>query len=543
MTGSDDRASIPAEFRRLGYTLLCRLGEGATSEVFEARHDESNRRVALKVSRLDIPEAPAVVLRMQTEWNVGRGLRHPHLVTILDGGTLPDGRAWLIMELLQGHDLESELDEVGVIEPRRAVHMMRQVCEALLVIHRRGAVHRDVKPENMFLCSDGRFADHVKLIDLGILALPEDDPARVHEPTGAFILGTPLYLAPEQARGLSPDPRTDLYAVGGVLYRLVSGRPPFWGQDPTEIVARHITMAVEPLDQLVPDLPPELVQFVHQCLEKDRDRRPPDAAAAIEALDGCARALAGGFAPVPSLRSAQVPEVPAAGHAGEWTRFAELMDQVVTTYWTGQPPPEVATAMQALDEARTAWQSAREQADALRERADLQARYRIETQARLDQKSRRIRTALNRATQRRKECERLADDLAAAVDAADARYEREVEALGRLTGRAVDDCDVTRLGERFALVEHVLRERGHLLDQLTDARNKEMAAAERMAVIRTDEIELQREFADQELVEQDDGFHDEHAAAQRADEALASHRAFEAAALRLLLAYVRAASK
>ncbi len=122
------RVNVPAELLRLGYTLLRRLGGGSTAEVFEARRTDTGQRLAVKVSRGDVPDAPLIVSRMQTEWNVGRGLRHPHLVTILDGGTFGDGRAWLVMELLRGHDLLDELEAHGALEPARAVHIIRQVC-------------------------------------------------------------------------------------------------------------------------------------------------------------------------------------------------------------------------------------------------------------------------------------------------------------------------------------------------------------------------------------------------------------------------------
>jgi serine/threonine protein kinase len=115
------RLNVPAELLRLGYVLLSRIGEGATAEVWDAKHGPTGRVVALKVSRGDIPEAAAISARMQTAWNVGRGLRHAHIVATLDGGVLPDGRAWLAMERLVGQDLQGELDARGVLEPARAV--------------------------------------------------------------------------------------------------------------------------------------------------------------------------------------------------------------------------------------------------------------------------------------------------------------------------------------------------------------------------------------------------------------------------------------
>ncbi len=537
------RINLPAELLRLGYTLLARLGDGATSEVFEARHMATGRRVAIKVSRADVPEAQAIVQRMQTEWNVGRGLRHPHLVAILDGGTFSDGRAWLVMERLVGHDLLQALEEAGSLEPLRAIHIARQMCEALQVLHRRGAVHRDVKPENVFLHAEGRVPDHVKLIDLGIVSLPEDAPERAHDPTGSFIMGTPLYLAPEQARGQTPDPRTDLYAVGGVLYHMLSGVPPFDGADPTEIVAKHVNAEVEPLDTVVPDLLPALVALVHRCLEKERDDRPGSAAEVIAALDACARTLAGEFAPLPSLRRAPVPEVPPAGHAAAWLRLSEHLEHCVDAYWRAEarrtPPPPVQAAMRTALVARGDYEQARADAEQRREVADVAARFRIEQRERLQRRARRVGAALERARVRFREAAKLAAEAAGAVDTVDEGYARELEALRALTA----DLSLPALEQRHRQIEAWLRRRAQSVETLTGARAEERAAAEKLAVLRAEEIDVQREYADQELEEQDDGWRHEQAAGDAADVALGAQRALEQACLRFFVEYVRAVQR
>lgn len=537
------KVNVPAELLRLGYTLLRRLGAGSTSEVYEARHNATQRRVAIKVSRADVPEAALIVSRMQTEWNVGRGLRHPHLVTILDGGTFSDGRAWLVMERLVGHDLEDELTSAGHLEPARAVHIMRQVCEALEVVHRRGAVHRDVKPENVFLSADGRYADHVKLIDLGILALPEDDPERQHEPTGHFILGTPLYLAPEQACGQPPDARTDLYAVGGVLYHMLSGRPPFEGDDPTEMVAKHVNDPVERLDALVPDLPPSLVALVHRCLEKDREDRPASAAEVMAALDACARDLAGEFSDSASLRRAPLPEIPMLGHQGEWTRFAENLEHLVGMFWAREAPSEVRRALRQLGDRRRALHAAQADAQSLREAADVAARHRIERRERLQRRQRRVAAGMERVRARLRDLSAAADEAAAAVDAQDDRYAQVLDHLRTLAGATVAETPVRGLVKRQRDVEALLEARAELVEALAEARRAERDAAAALAELGAEEIDLQREFADQELEEQEDGFINEQAAAAAVDARTTAQRAFEQAAVRLMLAYAAALSQ
>ncbi len=534
------RADIPIELLRFGYTLLRRLADGSTAEVFEVRHNASNRRLAVKVSRDDIPEAPAVVARMETEWNVGRGLRHPHLVSILDGGHFSDGRAWLAMELLRGRDLFDELEERLRLPPVRAIHIMRQVCEALAVLHRRGAVHRDVKPENIFLTADGRFVDHVKLIDLGILALPADDPERAHEPTGLFIMGTPLYLAPEQAVGEPPDARTDLYAVGGVLYHLIAGRPPFPHDDPTRVVAAHVQEVPPRIDGLVPGLPRTLVALIHNCLEKRPDDRPGSAEAVIAALDRSIRELAGSFAQGATARQAPLPEVPGPGHTGDWRLFAENLEHLVANIWQPSPPPEVLRAGGLLKRARKALDLAQGEADRKREEADDAARIRIAGREALQRKLRRLRQGLMLAEGRASEAAGALDRAVSAVARADDKYGRVLAALRMVAGRTVADTSLPMLEHHRRRVDAVLEEREGLLESLADAREDEREAAERLAEARGQRADLQRDLAELELEEQEDGVRYEQQAAVAADGLRASARAFERAALRLMLKYAGA---
>jgi hypothetical protein len=531
------KVNVPAELLRLGYTLLRRLGEGSTAEVFEARHNATGRRLAVKVSRADVPEAPLIVARMQTEWNVGRGLKHPHLVQTLDGGTFSDGRAWLAMELLVGHDLLQELEAHGPLAPARAVHITRQVCEALQVLHRRGAVHRDIKPENVFLSADGAMADHVKVIDLGILALPEDDPERAHEPTGHFILGTPLYLAPEQARGHAPDARTDLYAVGGVLFHMLAGRPPFEGDDPTAIVAHHVNDPVDRLDSLVPDLPPSLVALVHQCLQKQREDRPSSAAEVVSALDRVSDDLAGGFTEDASLRGAPLPPIPPPGHQGEWLRLAENLEHLVGLFWGKQPPGDLGRGLTAVKRARSLLERAQAEAEKRREAADLAARHRIEHRERLQRKQRRISSALARMQARLRDAGGAVEAAADAVAAHDERYFARLAALREQVGETVQTTELEAVLAVQTEVDGLLRERTALTKTLKEARDAERGAAEAVAELKGEEFELQRAFADQELEQEEDGFRNEQVAAAAADMQTNAARGFERAALRLLALY------
>ena len=535
------RADVPTELMRHGYTLLRRLADGSTAEVFEVRHEASGRRLAVKVSRDDIPEGPAIVARMETEWNVGRNLRHPHLVAIQSGGRFSDGRAWLAMELLTGRDLFDELLDRGSLAPGRAIHIMRQVCEALAVLHRRGAVHRDIKPENIFLTADGRFVDHVKVIDLGILALPEDDVDRAHEATGLFIMGTPLYLAPEQATGEPADARTDLYAVGGVLFHLLAGRPPFDDDDPTRVVARHVNEAPPRLDTLVAGLPRSLVALVDRLLAKHRDDRPESAVAVIAALDRAMRDLAGPVTRGASAREAPLPEVPGPGNVGDWRLFADNLGHLVAHIWPAErAPTPVVRAVGLMRHAHMALDAAQAEADRRREAADDAARLRIAERERLGRKLRRLGQGLGRMEARASEAQGGLDRAVAEVARADEKYGRVLAALRMVAGRTVAATSISLLEHHRRRVEAVLEGREGLLDALQDAREDEREAAEALAELRAQQADVQRDLAELELEEQEDGVRFEQQAAVAADVLRAAARAFERAALRLMLQYARA---
>lgn len=529
------RLDVSAEMIRLGYVLLRRLGAGATAEVFEARHPATGRRVALKISRGDVQEAEAIAARIRTAWNVGRGLRHPHLVTTLDGGGLPDGRAWMVMERLVGRDLQAELDQVSFLPPARAVHIVRQVCEALLVLHRRGAVHRDVKPENIFLCAGGHHADHVKLIDLGVLAVPADDPNRFHEPTGEYIMGTPLYLAPELARGVRPGPRSDLYSVGAVLYHLLAGRPPFEGEDPTEVVSRHVHEAIEPIDQLVVGLPPVLVALVHDLLEKDPESRPTDSAEVMAILDACTMELNWGRGPQPSLPQADIPPVPRPGIAAEWVRFADLLERGVDASWAGLArPQELDAALEWVQAARETLRHAAAEAAVRRERADIRARERIAAQSRLDSQLRQVSAALAAAQ------ESLRGALVA-VEKAETRradldesYRRVVDEL-RILNEAPDPRAFPPIATS---VREMLAARAEADQNLALARDAELRSAEEVASLLAERAEVERAVTELALEEQDEGYRQEMLAHRASDVALAAQRAFENACLRLYMDFV-----
>lgn len=536
------RLNVPAELLRLGYVLLSRIGEGATSEVWDAKHSASGRVVAIKVSRGDVPEAQVIAARMQTAWNVGRGLRHAHLVGNLDGGTLPDDRAWLAMERLVGHDLQVELDAHGVLEPPRAVHIARQVVEALQVLHRRGAVHRDVKPENIFLCASGQFADHVKLIDLGVLSLAVDDPERAHEDTGRLIMGTPLYLAPEMARGVRPDGRADIYSVGAVLYHLLCGVPPFDHDDPTEVVRRHVMEPVPRLETLHGELPDDLYALVHACLEKEPDQRPQDAQALLDALSDIADTLASSALGA-SIRQAAVPPVPGTGLPADWRHLHAVLGRYVGLLWAHRPlPPTLVDALDWAQDARLAVETAQGMLQQRRERADTLARVRIAAQTRLDAQRRDLGHALDEAEARRREAQGAIEEAQRRLAAIDERYRMLV---ARLSGRetcAIEAFDASLVSAVRAPVRALLAERNEADGRLREARLSERDAAEQVALLLAEEVEVENAYHELRLRERDEERRHELQADVAADAAVTAQRAYENACLQLFTEYVEQAT-
>lgn len=526
------KVNVPAEFLRLGYTLLRPLGDGGTARVYEGRHNATGQRVALKVSRSNIPDARNVVDRMQTEWNVGRGLRHPHLLTILDGGLLPDGRAWLAMERLVGHDLLQELTSRGPMSAVRALYVMRQVCEALSALHRRGAVHRDVKPENIFLVADGA-VDHAKLIDLGILSLALDDPARAHRQTGAFILGTPLYLAPEQAQGDPLDGRADIYSVGAVLYHLLTGRPPFDSTDPIAVVTAHTRAAPPLLCDTHPEHPEGISVLIRRCMSKNPSARFETVEALADALLTEAELLAEGA--WPAHLEARLPQIPPIGQPQAWIQFGTQLQELSATAWPAHAPRSVTVACEAIDGARGLLLQADRVAQARRASADAEARARIGARDRLEKRTRGLRAAFER---HHEHFERAESRACAAVDGLadhDASYRRVVDAIRAQWGPSIPEAEVEALCAWQVEADLLLKDRQALVVELITARSALHQTTEQRQELELKLMEVDRALCDLELA----GAH--HRAEQEAQDAedarVTAERQLEQACLRLLAAY------
>jgi serine/threonine-protein kinase len=245
------------------YELGSLLGHGGMAAVHDATDRRLGRRVAVKVLRADLAEQASARRRFETEAHAAARLAHPNVVTVFDSGET-DGVPFIVMERLPGRTLVDEL-AAGPLTVERAREVGREVLSALGAAHAAGIIHRDVKPGNVLLTEDG----HVKVSDFGIAkAVDEIDQTQTTD-----LVATPEYLAPERVAGEPASQRSDLYSVGVLLYRALSGRRPFEGDTPLALIRAIERGRVEPLTSVRPALPPEVIAVVERAMSRDPSRR------------------------------------------------------------------------------------------------------------------------------------------------------------------------------------------------------------------------------------------------------------------------------
>lgn len=245
------------------YTLAREIGTGGMGRVYQALDRETGETVALKVLRAEIAADPGMNERFKNELRLARRITHKNVCRIHDFNRV-DGLAYISMEYVEGETLRARLDRAGELPAARAVGYALQICAALSEAHAQGVVHRDLKPENIMITAAGS----IKLMDFGIARLIQPD-----SPVTQTLIGTPSYMAPEQAQGKGVDARADIYALGLILYECLSARRAFSGATPVAVALKQIHDRPEPLRQLVPGIARPLEAVVMRCLEKDPARR------------------------------------------------------------------------------------------------------------------------------------------------------------------------------------------------------------------------------------------------------------------------------
>jgi eukaryotic-like serine/threonine-protein kinase len=290
--------------RLSAYVLLEQLGSGGTSTVYRASHVDLGIEFAVKVLHHDHARDVLFIERLRREAAVGIRINHPRIVKVLELGMSPRG-PFLVMELLRGRTLYEVLKEQGALPPARAARILRQAAEGLAAAHRAGFIHRDLKPGNLMLVPTAT-GEEVKILDFGIVRLTDETVKPLTRDD--LVLGTPSFMAPEQFQSSSVGPAADLYALGVILFQMISGRLPFEGSF-REVVAQH--MITEP-----PPAPPSegLEELASWLLEKNPLSRPPDAERVIEVIDRRFPEIAREAAAIRIVRGTPIAPPPPAMH-------------------------------------------------------------------------------------------------------------------------------------------------------------------------------------------------------------------------------------
>ena len=276
--------------RQLGpYQITSRIGAGGMGEVYRARDPRLGRDVAVKVLPSSFAQDPGRLRRFEQEARAAAALNHPNIVVLYDIGT-QEGTPYLVQELLVGESLQQLLARGAGLPPRKAVQYAVQIAEGLDAAHRKGIVHRDLKPSNVFVTTEG----HVKILDFGLAKLV-DPPASCEsiseKPTAdmgtgeGVVLGTVGYMAPEQVRGQAVDHRADIFALGCVVYEMLSGQRAFVGDSAADVLSAILSKDPAPLSLATGEITPALDGIVRRCLEKraeDRFSSAHDVALALE---------------------------------------------------------------------------------------------------------------------------------------------------------------------------------------------------------------------------------------------------------------------
>jgi len=326
------------------YTIVGKLGSGGMGEVYLAEHRRMGRRAAIKFLLPSLSRDPDVVSRFFNEARATSVIKHPGIVEIYDCDVVDD-RAYIVMEYLEGESLAGALQRVGSYDREIAsvASVAGQIASALAAAHAKGIIHRDLKPENVFLALDeaggGPFT--VRILDFGIAKLAGDGVigAGPNTRTGS-ILGTPIYMPPEQCRGLSTiDHRADIYALGCIMFEMITGRHVFEKEAPGDLLVAHISEQPVRASSLKPGIPPALDDLIARMLAKDPGARPPSMAAVVSELEQLLGTKAAEFArKIPatgtmasglSRRSLVSPSAPASGEEPKATTFRQAASELV----------------------------------------------------------------------------------------------------------------------------------------------------------------------------------------------------------------------
>jgi len=315
----DARATDPFVGREIlngEYRIVQRIGTGGMGSVYKAEQPGMNRLVAIKILHPKLTNRQDLASRFRREARAMAQLTHPNTVKVFNYGELEDGSLYIVMEMLEGRNLNRAVKRGGPLPVERAVPILIQVCGALQEAHTMGIIHRDLKPENIFLAKQMGIDDYPKVLDFGLAKVTEQQmrPGSVNLTQEGMVFGTPEFMSPEQAQGQTLGPTSDIYSLAVILYEALTGKLPFDARSPMEYIQKHVVERPVPLGERVPGLrfPRGLDDVIQRALSKDPRARYPSAIEFAAAL----RPFAGDASAVVDSIFQMTPAPPAVASAG-----------------------------------------------------------------------------------------------------------------------------------------------------------------------------------------------------------------------------------
>ena len=270
------------------FQILQKIGSGGMGSVYKALQPAMNRMVAIKILHPKLASRKDLVSRFRREARAMSHLTHPNTVKVYLYGELEDGSLYIVMEYLEGKNLNQTVRSEGPMTIERGLPILIQACNALDEAHRAGIIHRDLKPENIFVTSQGGMKDFAKVLDFGLAKVTEREmrPGSIILTQEGMVFGTPEFMSPEQAQGKSLTPGSDIYSLAVILYEVLTGKLPFDAKNPMEFIQLHVTTKPKPINERVPGktFPPLLWTVLSKALEKKSDDRYQSAAEFAHAL-------------------------------------------------------------------------------------------------------------------------------------------------------------------------------------------------------------------------------------------------------------------
>lgn len=282
------------------YEVLDVLGKGGMGVVYKGKQLLIDRVVAIKMLRMDVAYDDNVLKRFQVEAKAASRLNHPNVIAVYDFGVVDSGQPYLVMDFVEGPNLADIIEKHGPVDYTRMANIFMQACDALEHAHNQNIIHRDMKPSNIVLLDTAEQNDLVKVLDFGIAKLMGADGQGLHLTKTGDVVGSPLYMSPEQCTGQELDARSDIYSLGAAMYEALVGAPPLRGKTAMDTLSMHVTEPPLPFIVIKPSIPipPEVEAIVMKCLEKDRNAR---FASMLELRDALAAVAEGHVsAPIPA---------------------------------------------------------------------------------------------------------------------------------------------------------------------------------------------------------------------------------------------------